>query len=158
MPQIFSGLQFIARWAQPAICRTRKISLSGFKNVQEMGQHIRFISFAQKLSINAYTDLSSKTRCLSFLLNLHQVQCFVILSTLLLITSPEIIKLFPCSTLLSMKFILLINVKMSTIVGISMINTTSERLQPRNFFICRYLSFYEQLEFLAQFNWAWKKK
>ena len=32
---------------------------------------------------------------------------------------PEVIKLFPCSTQLSMKFFLLINVKMPTIVGIS---------------------------------------
>ena len=43
------------------------------------------------------------------------------------------LKLFPCSTQLSTKFILLINVKMPTIVGIlkftSMINTTSERLR-----------------------------
>ena len=31
---------------------------------------------------------------------------------------PEVIKLFPCSTQLSTKFILLINVKMATIVGI----------------------------------------
>ena len=31
---------------------------------------------------------------------------------------PEVIKLFPCSTQLSMKFFLLINVKMPTIVGI----------------------------------------
>ena len=42
---------------------------------------------------------------------------------------PEVIKLFSYSTQLSMKFILLINVKMPTIVGIltciSMINTTS---------------------------------
>ena len=46
---------------------------------------------------------------------------------------PEVIKLFSCSTELSTKFILLINVKMPTIVGvltiISMINTTSERLK-----------------------------
>ena len=44
---------------------------------------------------------------------------------------PEVIKLFSCSTQLNTKFILLINVKMPTIVGIltfiSMINTTSER-------------------------------
>ena len=49
---------------------------------------------------------------------------------------PEVIKLFTCSTHLSMNFILLINVKMPTIVGIltfiSMINTTSERLKARN--------------------------
>ena len=55
-------------------------------------------------------------------------------------TRPEVIKLFSCSTQLSTKFILLINVKMPTIVGIltfiSMINTTSERLKARNFFIC----------------------
>ena len=49
---------------------------------------------------------------------------------------PEAIKLFPCSTQLSMKFILLINVKMPTIVGIltfmSMINTSYESLKARN--------------------------
>ena len=48
---------------------------------------------------------------------------------------PEVIKLFSCSTQLSTKFILLINVKMPTIVGIltfiSKINTTSERLKTR---------------------------
>ena len=68
----------------------------------------------------------------------------------------EVIKLFSYSTQLSTKFILLINVKMPTIVGIltlmSMINTTSERLKARNFFICRYFSFYEQLKFHAQLN------
>ena len=66
---------------------------------------------------------------------------------------PEVIKLFSCSTQLSMKFILLINVKMPTIVGIltfiSMINTTSERLKAINFFICRYFIFTEQLKFCA---------
>ena len=60
-----------------------------------------------------------------------------------------------------MKFILLINVEMPTIVGISifisMINTTSERPKARNFFICLYLSVYEQLKFHAQLSWAWKK-
>ena len=55
---------------------------------------------------------------------------------------PKVIKLFSCSTQLSTKFILLINVKMSTIVVgiltfISMINTTNEILKARNFFICR---------------------
>ena len=67
-----------------------------------------------------------------------------------------VIKLFSCSTRLSTKFILLINVKMSTIVGIltfiSMINTTSERLKARNFFICRYFSFYEQFKFRVQLS------
>ena len=68
----------------------------------------------------------------------------------------EVIKLFSCSTQLSMKFIMLISVKMPTMVGIftfiSMINTTSERLKARNFFICRYFSFYEQLKFCAQLS------
>ena len=45
-------------------------------------------------------------------------------------TWPEVIKLFSCSTQLSMKFILLINVRMPTKVGIliliSKINTTYE--------------------------------
>ena len=61
---------------------------------------------------------------------------------------PEAIKYFSFSTQLSTKFILLINVKM-LIVGIltfiSMINTTSERLIARQFFMCRRFSFYEQL-------------
>ena len=69
---------------------------------------------------------------------------------------PEIIKLFPSSTQLSTKFILLINVKMPTIVGIltfiSMISTTSERLNAINFFICRYFSFHKQLKFRAQLS------
>ena len=45
---------------------------------------------------------------------------------------------------------------MPTIVGIltfiSIINTTSEILQPRNSFICQYFSFYEQLKFHAQLS------
>ena len=49
------------------------------------------------------------------------------------ITWLEVIKLFPCSTQLSTKFVLLINVQMPTIVGIltyiSMINTTFEGLK-----------------------------
>ena len=74
---------------------------------------------------------------------------------------PEVIKLFPCLTQMNTKFILLINVKMPTIVGIltfiSMINTTSERLKARNFFICPYFSFYKQLKFLAQLSRAQKQ-
>ena len=50
---------------------------------------------------------------------------------------------------------------MPTIVGIltfiSMINTTSERHKARNFFICSYFNFYEQLKFRAQLSWACKK-
>ena len=71
-------------------------------------------------------------------------------------SGPEVINHFQCSTQLSTKFVLLINVKMPTIVGIltfiSMINTASERLKEINFFICRYFSFYEQLKFHAQLS------
>ena len=60
------------------------------------------------------------------------------------------------STQLITKFILPINVKMPTIVGIltfiSMINTTSEGLKARNFFICGYFSVYEQLTVHAQLS------
>ena len=58
---------------------------------------------------------------------------------------PEVIKLFSCSTQLSTKCILLINVKMPTIVDIltfnSMLNTTSGNLKARNFYICRWAYF-----------------
>ena len=71
-------------------------------------------------------------------------------------TGPKVIKLLPCSTQLSTKIFLLINVKMPTIVGIltfiSMINTTSEGYRARNFFICRHFSFYEELKFRAQLS------
>ena len=54
-------------------------------------------------------------------------------------SGPEVIKLLP--TQQSKKFILLINSKMPTTVGIStcigMIKSTSERLKARNFFICQ---------------------
>ena len=73
--------------------------------------------------------------------------------------APEVIKRFPCSTQLSTKFILLINVKMPTFI--SMINTISERLKARHFFICWYFSFYEHFKFRAQFraqlSRAWKQ-
>ena len=58
------------------------------------------------------------------------------------VPGPEVIKLFPCSTQLSTKLILLMNLIMPTIVGIlefiSMINATSEKLKAMNFSICRY--------------------
>ena len=63
----------------------------------------------------------------------------------------EILKLFSCSTEMSMKFIMLINVEMSRIVGIlifmRMINTTSESLNARKVIIFQHFSFYEQLKF-----------
>ena len=69
---------------------------------------------------------------------------------------PEVIKLFSYSTQLSTKFILLINVKLPTSIGIltfiSMVNTRSERLKARYFFICQYFSFNEQLNFSTQLS------
>ena len=50
------------------------------------------------------------------------------------------------------------NVEMPTIVDIltflSLKNTTSERLDARNYFICQYFSFEEQLKFRAQLSGA----
>ena len=58
---------------------------------------------------------------------------------------PEVIKLFSCSTQLSITFIEIINVKMPTMVGIltiiSMINTTSESLKARKVCIFSILDF-----------------
>ena len=75
---------------------------------------------------------------------------------LLKMLGPKVIKLFSCSTQPSTKFIILINIKMPTSVGIltfiSMINIASERLKARNFLICRYFSFYEQLKFRAHLS------
>ena len=68
----------------------------------------------------------------------------------------RVYKTFSCSTQLSTKFILLINIKMPTIVGIltfiSMINATSEKLKASRFFICQYVSFYEQRKFRDQLS------
>ena len=65
---------------------------------------------------------------------------------------PEIIKLFSCSTQLSMKFILLKSVKMPTIVGIltfiSMINIPSKCFKQDKLVIFQYFTFYEQLNFV----------
>ena len=78
-------------------------------------------------------------------------------------TGPEVIKLFLCSTQLSMKFIMLINVNMPTILGIltfiSLINNTPERLKARivNIFQQYFFCCYECLKFHAQLSWAQKK-
>ena len=69
--------------------------------------------------------------------NVHDSKTDLYVDSALDRTGPKVIK----STQLSTKFILLINVKMPTIVGIltfiSMINTTPEILKARNFLICR---------------------
>ena len=69
---------------------------------------------------------------------------------------------FSCSTQLNMKFIMHINVKMSTIVAIltfiSMINTTLETLKARkNTRFFQHFRFYEQLKFYGQLTGALRK-
>ena len=71
------------------------------------------------------------------------------------------IKLFSCSSQLSIKFIMCINVKMPTIVGIltfiSMVNTTYESLKAIKVFILKHCCWYEHLKLYAQLRWARKK-
>ena len=56
----------------------------------------------------------------------------------------EVIKLFSCPTQLSMKFILHINVKMPSIVGIlifiNRINATSESFKARNIVVIKHFN------------------
>ena len=76
-------------------------------------------------------------------------------------SGPEVIKLFTCSTQLSMKFFPLLNVKMPTIVGIltciSWKNNILGLTAPEKSRISWYFYTYEYLEFHAQLSWAWKK-
>ena len=74
---------------------------------------------------------------------------------------PEVIKLFSYSTQLSMKFFLLKNVKMPTIVGIltfmSRKNSILHLSEPDKSWISWYFYTYEHLKFHAQLSWAEKK-
>ena len=74
---------------------------------------------------------------------------------------PEVIKLFSCSTQLSMEFFLLINVKMPTIVGIltfmSGKNSILGLSELKTSRISWYFYTYEHLKFHAQLSWARKK-
>ena len=58
------------------------------------------------------------------------------------------------STQLSIKFFILINVKMPTIVFISMMNTSLDSLKSRKVFIFQHFYFYEQLKFYALLSLA----
>ena len=68
----------------------------------------------------------------------------------------EVIKLFSCSTQLSMEFFLLINVKMPTVVGIltfmSGKNSILGLSEPVKGRISRYFYTYEHLKFHAQLS------
>ena len=72
------------------------------------------------------------------------------------VPGPEVIKLFSCSAQLRLKFILLINVKMPTIVGIltfiSKINYRLLSSKPLISIYLGYFSIYEQLKFQAQLS------
>ena len=74
-------------------------------------------------------------------------------------TGPEVIKLFSCSTQLSMKFFLLINVKMPTIFGILVWMSGKNSILGLAWksWISWYFYIYEHLKFHAQLSWAWKK-
>ena len=69
---------------------------------------------------------------------------------------PEVIKLSSGSAQLTIKLIILINVKMPTTVGIltfiSMTNTTSDSLKARRVFNFQHFSFYVQLKFHTQLS------
>ena len=71
-------------------------------------------------------------------------------------TGPKVIKLFSCSDKLRLKFILLINVKMPTIVGIltfiSRINYRLWSSEPSISIFSCYFGIYEQLKFQAQLS------
>ena len=75
-------------------------------------------------------------------------------------SGPDVIKLFSCSTQLSTKYILLINIKMPTIVGIStfitMINKTSESLKARKVVIFSSLVFMSSCDFML--SWVEHEK
>ena len=69
---------------------------------------------------------------------------------------PEVIKLFSCSAQLRLKFILLINIKMPTIVGIltfiSRINYKLWNSKPSISIYLGNFSTYEELKFQAQLS------
>ena len=73
-------------------------------------------------------------------------------------SGPEVKKLFSCSAQLRLKFILLINVKMPTIVGIlTFISRINYRLclsKPEFSTNLDYVCIYEQLKFHAQLSRA----
>ena len=77
---------------------------------------------------------------------------------------PEILKLFSYLTQLSMKFFLLIYIKMPTIVGILIFISRknfmlNSAVQEKKFKLIVFTNviFYRQNKFHSQLSWAWKK-
>ena len=69
-------------------------------------------------------------------------------------SGPQVIQLFSCSTQFSMKFFLLVNVEMPTIVGISTFKSRKNSIlglyKPEKCLIFLYFHTYEHLKFHAQ--------
>ena len=90
------------------------------------------------------------------LINLTSMQLHFGVFCLVSIPGPAVIKLFSCSTQLSMKFFLLINVKMPTVVGISTFvngkNSIQGLSEPKTSRISRYFYTYEHFKFHAQLS------
>ena len=103
----------------------------------------------------------TKASALEILFTVYLLGHLLITFTNSLDPESEVIKLFSCSTQLSIKFIMVINVKMPTIVCIltfiSMINTAIKSLKARKVFIFQHSSFNEQSKFHAQLSWVWKR-
>ena len=95
------------------------------------------------------------------LVHMEEQKTWITMSWLGKTTRPrEVIKLFSCLTQLSMKFFLLVNVKMPTIVGIltfmSWTNNIMSLPEPKKSQISWWFYTYEHLKFHAQLSWAWK--
>ena len=72
------------------------------------------------------------------------------------VTRPEVIKHFPCSTQLSMKFILLINLKLPTISN-SFLHEILSANKYENANYCWHFHINMQRKFNAPLSWVWKK-
>ena len=111
-----------------------------------------FYTLCARLSRLLADGMSTKISCVDRKLvlapNLKNTHKFFSITSIISArrSGPAATRLFSCSTQLSTKFILIINVKMPTS---SMINSTSERFNARNFFSCQYISF---LKFRAQLD------
>ena len=74
---------------------------------------------------------------------------------------PEVIKLFSCSTELSMKLVLLIKLKLLTITNSFLLNIAEhETFSTNKYENANYIwhfHIYKQRKFHAQLSWAWKK-
>ena len=73
-----------------------------------------------RMNLNQQLNTQSILRPVLYMVHASSIiqLAWTVLKTELCKTGPEVIKLFSCSPQLSMKFFLLINVKMPTIVGI----------------------------------------